>query len=80
MASSTPPYCSEIERYADQGNGGGIETLWVRETYVLHPFGFKATGTPSNGITFTLSELAGAGTVDRVIERKNIPLAFLVTN
>jgi len=70
----------EIERYADQGNGGGIETLWVRETYVLHPFGFKVTGTPSNGITYTLNELEGAGSVDRVIERKNIPLAFLITN
>jgi hypothetical protein len=76
----SPEVPVEVERYADQGNGGGIETLWVRETYVLHPFGFKATGTPSNGITFTQAELATAGTVDRVIERKNIPLAFLVTN
>ena len=76
----SPEVPVEIERYADQGNGGGIETLWVRETYVLHPFGFKSTGTPNNGISYTLSELATAGTVDRVIERKNIPLAFLVTN
>ena len=69
----------EIERYADQGDGGGVETLWVRNTWILHPFGFQATGTPS-GVSFTQSELATASTVDRVIERKNIPLAFLVTN
>jgi len=69
----------EIERYADQGNGGGVETLWVRNTWILHPFGFQATGTPS-GLSFTQSELATAGTVDRVIERKNIPMAFLITN
>ena len=70
----------EIDRNPEQGNGGGIETLFVRETYILHPFGFKVTGTPDNGISYSLSELAGAGTVDRVIERKNIPLAFLITN
>lgn len=80
FGEGNPEVPVEIERYADQGNGGGIETLWVRETYVLHPFGFKVTGTPSNGITFDLSELATAATVDRVVERKNVPLAFLITN
>lgn len=69
----------EVEREASQGNGGGIETLWIRNTWILHPFGFQATGTPA-GESFTLAELAAATSFDRVVERKNVPLSFLVTN
>jgi len=69
----------EVEREAAQGDGGGIETLWLRNTWILHPFGFQQTGTPS-GHSFTLAELGTAGVWDRVIERKNIPLAYLITN
>ena len=68
-----------VESEEAQGNGAGIETLWVRNTWLLHPFGFQNTGTPS-GDSYTLSELAGAGAWDRVVERKNVPLAYLVTN
>lgn len=69
----------EIQRLASQGNGGGTEELWVRKTWLLHPFGFKCTGTPA-GSSLTLAELATATTWDRVVERKNVPLAFLITN
>lgn len=68
-----------VQREEDQGDGGGIETLWVRNTWLLHPFGFQNTGTPS-GDSYTLAELAAAGAWDRVVERKNVPLSFLVTN
>lgn len=68
-----------IERAEDQGNGAGVETLWVRKTWLLHPFGFQQIDTPA-GTSFTLAELAAATSWDRVIERKNIPLSFLVTN
>jgi hypothetical protein len=69
----------EVEREAAQGEGGGIETLWVRKTQIIHPFGFQNTGTPT-GVSYTQAELRLAATWDRVVERKNIPLAFLVTN
>lgn len=69
----------EVQREADQGNGGGIETLWSRKTWLLHPFGFQATGTPA-ATTFSLAELALATSWARVVERKNVPIAFLVTN
>jgi len=75
-----PEVSVEVERYADQANGGGIESLWVRNSWLLHPFGYQAVGTPSNGLTFTQSELEAAGTIDRVIDRKLVPMAFLVTN
>lgn len=69
----------ELEREASKGNGGGSSALWVRKTWLLHPFGFKATGTPA-GESFTLAELAQATSFDRVVARKNVPLAFLITN
>lgn len=69
----------ELERSGAKGNGGGSSELWVRKTWLLHPFGFKATGTPA-GESFTLAELAQATSFDRVVARKNVPLAFLITN
>jgi hypothetical protein len=75
----SPEVPVEVEREAAQGNGGGIETLWVRNTWILHPFGFQSTGTPS-GESFTNAELAAATSFDRVIDRKLVPMAFLITN
>lgn len=69
----------EVEREAAQGNGAGVETLWTRKTWILHPFGFQSTGTPAAN-SYSLAELAQAGTWARVVERKNVPLGFLVTN
>lgn len=69
----------EVEREAAQANGGGIETLWERNTWVLHPFGFQQTGTPA-AVSFTLAELSTAAVWDRVVDRKLVPLAYLVTN
>ncbi len=69
----------EVERQAAQGNGGGVETLWTRKTWIIHPFGYQNTGTPAS-TSFTLAELALATTWARVIERKNVKIAFLDTN
>lgn len=69
----------ELEREASQGNGGGIETLWTRKTSIIHPAGFQSTGTPA-GDSFTLAELRLATSWNRVVPRKNCPLAFLITN
>ena len=68
-----------IDRNEEQGDGGGIETLWVRNTWLLHPFGFQQTGTPAD-VSFTQAELALAAQWDRVLPRKNVPIAYLVTN
>lgn len=70
----------EIEREASQGNGAGIETLWERKTWLLHPFGFEFASGSVAGNSATLAELKLAANWDRVVERKNVPLAFIVTN
>lgn len=69
----------EVEREALAGNGGGMETIVERDTWILHPFGFQCTGVPA-AQSLTLTELEAATTWDRVVARKNVPLAFLVTN
>lgn len=68
-----------VERQEAQGDGAGVETLWTRKTWILHPFGYKVEANPS-GNSYALNELDNAGTWTRVLDRKLIPLAFLVTN
>lgn len=67
------------DRDESNADGGGVEELWTRKTWILHPFGFQQTGTPA-GTSFTLAELRAAAQWDRQVERKNVPMAFLVTN
>ena len=75
----TPSVPVELERDASSADGGGLETLWTRKTWILHPFGYQHEGTPSKG-SFTLAELRTAALWSRIVERKNVPLAFMFTN
>lgn len=77
-APKTP---SEIDRDPDQGNGEGIETLYSRRHFIMHPMGIKFTNSSVGSTSPTFSELATAANWDRVYsERKQIPLAFMETN
>lgn len=70
----------EIYRRPDQGNGGGIETMWVRKDILLHPQGFSFTSNTVTGTSPTNAQLRLAANWDRKYNRESIPLAFLVTN
>jgi hypothetical protein len=70
----------EIEREAAQGNGHGIETLWERQEWLLHPQGFSFTSNTVTDFTPTLAQLRLAANWDRKIDRDNIRIAYLVTN
>ncbi len=77
----TPDVPMATKREELQGNGGGIDIAIERKSWLLHPFGYKAVGTPAAGEPgYTLAELKLATTWERVVERKNVPMAFLVTN
>ncbi|EGG2795350.1 hypothetical protein IDB12_002176 [Salmonella enterica subsp. enterica serovar Kentucky] len=76
----------EYEREASRGNGGGVETLWTRKTWLLHPLGYSftsavITGNGSETIARSASwqDLANATNWNRVVERKHVPISFLVT-
>ncbi len=75
-----PKVPAEVYRRPDQGNGGGVEQLWERKSYIIHPFGYKFLSAAVAGQSPTLAEMANAANWQRQIERKNVPLAFLVTN
>lgn len=73
----------ETFRNPDQGNGGGVETLYERKTWIIHPGGYQwiETGTPLGGVVSpNLADLRSATHWSRVVPRKNVPIAFLVTN
>lgn len=68
-----------IDNDESAADGGGVEELWVRKTWLLHPFGFQTLTTPA-AVSFTIAELSTAAVWDRVVDRKNVPMAFLITN
>lgn len=76
----------EYEREASRANGGGVEVLWSRKTWLLHPLGYSftssvITGNGSETVPRSASwqDLANATNWNRVMDRKHIPIAFLVT-
>ncbi|AXC39816.1 TPA: hypothetical protein O7V72_004680 [Salmonella enterica] len=76
----------EYEREASRANGGGVETLWTRTTWLLHPFGYSFTsavitgnGTETIARSASWQDLANAANWNRVVDRKHVPIAFLVT-
>lgn len=89
----SPEVPEEIERQARAGNGGGVETLWERKTWILHPFGYQFTGdditnrsnlrgrtgadTTVDEFSPLLADLRKAANWNRVVDRKNVPIAFL---
>ncbi|MDY7026574.1 MAG: major capsid protein [Pseudomonadota bacterium] len=78
--TGSPKVPVEVDRNASQGNGGGAETLWERKTWLFHPFGYRFTDASMADISPTNAELATAANWERVVDRKNTPLAFLITN
>ena len=69
----------EVKREALQGDGGGVEYLIERKSWLIHPAGFQVAATPAAD-SFSITELEAAATWDRVVERKNVPMAALITN
>ena len=71
----------ETKSYPEQGNGMGSETLFTRRQYLMHPYGFKWTDASRAGQFPTNAECQMAANWTRVVpERKQVGLAFLVTN
>lgn len=82
VGRGTPRTPEEVERHPARANGGGVEVLWSRKTWLLHPAGytFKSTVITAPGLSPTWADLNDATNWERVYDRKHIPLAFLLTN
>lgn len=71
----------ETKSDASAGDGMGVEELWTRRQFAIHPYGIKWTDAQVAGEFPTNAELALAANWDRVYpERKQIPMALLITN
>lgn len=72
---------AEVERKPAQGNGMGVEVLHNRRQYAMHVPGIKWTDASVAGEFPSYADLANASNYDRVYaERKQVPIAALVTN
>ncbi len=78
LGHSTPKTPLAIERYEGAGNGSGMEVLWTRWEWCLHPSGWQNLFVPGNaanagGPLNTDLELA-ANWSRRRLERKQVPM------
>lgn len=76
----------EYERAPARGTGGGIDTLWSRRKLVAHPQGHNfteqvMTGTPNQEgvISANWKDLSNKTNWARTVDRKEVPVSFLVT-
>lgn len=79
LGYGTPEVPVELERKASSGNGGGGSILWERKTLILHPHGFDYKGNSDAEKTPSTKDLEGAKIWARNYDRKNVPLAFIVS-
>jgi len=85
MGEGSPRKPTWVERVEQAGNGGGMETIGERRTLILHPFGYRwvedPTGTDNDLVEFspTNADLANAAHWQRVVARKQVPMAFLLS-
>ena len=78
----TPKHPTSVSRVEEAGNGGGIETIWERRTWMLHPFGYTWTNkqVTGPGKSPTWRDLRHAPNWARILDRRMIGLSFIVTN
>ena len=79
MAEPTVADGTEIESLPSAGNGGGQQVLHSRMNLAMHPAGFSWQETAVVGESPTIAELEDATNWSRVIERKAVPISFLVS-
>jgi hypothetical protein len=73
----TPKTPFAISRTEEAGNGGGMESIWERRTWMLHPFGYEWIEGSLAEMSPTLADLRLAAHWNRVVDRKQVPIAFL---
>ena len=70
----------EVDSNPRGGKGGGIQELWMRRQFCLHPYGFNFTDSSTAGEFPTNTELRTAANWDRKFsERKMYKMALLIS-
>lgn len=81
----SPLVPAETDRVMLAGNGGGQEIILERKTWLIHPGGHVwnepvSPAVLAGGQSPNLADLRTAARWTRVVPRKNLSLAFLITN
>lgn len=80
-AENAPAKPVAVEEDESAGDGAGVETLWTRRQFAIHPYGVKWTDASVAAEFPSNAELRLAANWDRVYsERKHIPMALYITN
>jgi len=77
FGEGVPKVAAEVSRTAEAGNGGGMESIWERKTWVIHPHGFSWIEGTLAEMSPTLADLRLAAHWNRIVSRTNVPLAFI---
>lgn len=82
LGQGTPKHPVSVSRVEEAANGGGIETLWERKTWMLHPYGYtwKNVQVTGPGKSPTWADLRLAGNWARIMDRRMVGLTFVITN
>jgi hypothetical protein len=78
MAAPVVADGTEVESLPSAGQGGGQQILHSRVNVGVHPAGFSWVETSVVSESPTLAELATVTNWDRSVERKAVPMAFLI--
>ena len=78
--AGSPKRPMELESQPLEGDGGGMEYIIERKTWMLHPQGYQFTSDKVSKNSPTLADLTDAVNWKRVVDRKLVPMAFLITN
>ena len=79
-AGSSAFTATAYEQDESAGDGAGMETLYSRRQWIIHPFGYTFVGANMAGNAPTLAELAAAANWTRNGVRKSIKIAALLSN
>jgi hypothetical protein len=63
-----------------EATGEGVERVWYRRHWVMHPRGVQFSATPASASGVTDAELAAGGSWTRVYDPKLIRMVAVVTN
>lgn len=77
FGEGTPLVPAYVDRIELAGNGGGQEIIGERKTWILHPFGFSWVEGTLTEFSPTLADLRSATHWNRIVDRKQVPLAFI---
>ena len=75
-----PKVPTEIDSAPAAGNGEGVQTVWYRRHWVMHPRGVSFTGSPASASGVSDAEISTAGNWTRVWDPKNVRLVAVTTN